>query len=119
MDGSVLCFIDIYAIDDDFDHIIQTDLKSLEEKINKEMLKCIDDCKIKTMIRIHNVFATSSTLEINLYVLNKEIDLIGDTDIVDFINDELVFYTKTPYSLVICKQNNNEDNLCFLENELQ
>jgi hypothetical protein len=119
MDSLRLCFIDIYATSDDFDYLYGKDLSELEEIINKEFSASKDGENARTVIRVHEVLASSSTAEIMFKVIDEEIDFINDTEIVDFINDELVMNLKVGLTITTFKQACSNENICVLENDLQ
>ena len=119
MVGLRICTIDIYAIADDYDYIIDVDLKELEDKINLELSINKDGENAKTIVRLHEVVASGSTVEVKLRAIDEEIDFVNDTDIIDFINDELVMHTKTSFDFILITQPANGENVALLENEIE
>lgn len=119
MNGLRICTIDIYAVADDYDYIIQTNLDELEQKINQELSINKDGESAKTIIRLHEVVASSSTVEVKLRAIDEEIDFINDTEIADFINDELVMHTKTSFGFILVTQPGQDENVALLENEIE
>lgn len=110
-----ICFIDVYAQDDDYDAVTHVNLEELEKEISS--LLSSNEAISQCYIRVHSVYATKSTVEVKMISLEEDIDLLNQNDFADQLNDLLVQKMLTFFDLVLFYQPAMNENICYLHNE--